>query len=274
VSAQRWGTRPSWLAQLARWRTGNPKRRPSEPTSAAAARRRRWLIVRLMVALAAVTALGAGGWLWLRDSSLVSVRRVIVTGEGGPDARAIRAALVAAARTMTTLDVKRNELLTAVAPYPVVKNVLVSTAFPHEMRIRVVEQIPIGAIIAGGRKTTVAADGTLLVDAPAQRWFPLIPLRVPPGGTQVTDAGGRAAVAMLAAAPYGFLGKVARVSEDSTHGLSAQLRGGPKIYFGDSGNLPAKWSAALAVLAAPGSAGAAYIDVTDPQRPASGVGGD
>jgi cell division protein FtsQ len=274
VSAQRWGTRPSRLAQLARWRTGRPKRRSAQRTRASAARRRRRLIVRLVVALAAAAALGVGGWLWLRDSSLVAVKRVIVTGAGGPDAGAIRHALVAAARTMTTLDVRRSALLTAVAPYPVVKNVLVSTAFPHEMRIRVVEQIPVGAVVAGGHEITVAADGTLLADSPTQPWFPLIPLRVAPGGTQVSDAGARAAVALLAAAPYGFLGKVAQVTDDSTHGLTAQLRGGPKIYFGDAGELSAKWTAALAVLAAPGSAGAAYIDVMDPRRPAAGVGAD
>ena len=271
MNAQRWGNR--W-APLARWRPSRRRHR-STPTATAAARtRRRRLVIRSVLVLAALAALAAGGWVWLRDSSLVAVKRVVVTGEAGPDAREIRAALVGAARTMTTLDVKRSELLTAVAPYPVVKNVLVSTVFPHEMRIRVVEQIPVGAVIAGGRETSVAADGTLLADVPAERWLPVIPLRVPPGSARVTDPVGRAAVAVLAAAPYGVLGKVTQVTEDSTHGLAAQLRGGPKIYFGDARDLAAKWTAALAVLAAPGSVGAAYIDVTDPHRPAAGVGAD
>jgi hypothetical protein len=50
-----------------------------------------------------------------------------------------------------------------------------------------------------------------------------------------------------------------------------QLRSGPSVYFGDSADLDAKWLAATEVLADPGSAGASYIDVTDPSRPAAGA---
>ena len=54
----------------------------------------------------------------LKDSSLVSVRHVQVTGVHGPEAGAIRAALVAAARRMTTLDVRSGTLRSAVTPFP------------------------------------------------------------------------------------------------------------------------------------------------------------
>ena len=80
------------------------------------------LRVKLIAAgLAALVLLG-GGWVWLRDSSLVAVRRVTVTGVSGPDAGQIRSVLVLAARNMTTLDVRLGPLHTAVAPYPVVKD--------------------------------------------------------------------------------------------------------------------------------------------------------
>jgi hypothetical protein len=69
------------------------------------------------------------------------------------------------------------------------------------------------------------------------------------------------------------LAKLSQVSHDAAHGLTAQLRGGPAIYFGDGTEARAKWRAALEVLADPGSAGATYIDVTDPRRPAAGAGG-
>ena len=52
------------------------------------------------------------------------------------------------------------------------------------------------------------------------------------------------------------------------------LRDGPVVYFGSSDQLAAKWSAVTAVLASPTSAGADYIDVTDPGRPAAGTGSD
>ncbi|MDQ6744860.1 MAG: FtsQ-type POTRA domain-containing protein, partial [Actinomycetota bacterium] len=103
----------------------------------------------VLVLLAMVLLLG-GVWLWLRDSSLVSVRHIRIQGESGPDAAQIRQALSLAARNMTTLDVRLDQLRAAVAPYPVVRNLQVSTDFPHGMRIHVVEQIPVGAVSAGG----------------------------------------------------------------------------------------------------------------------------
>src|SRR5205085_2578139 len=53
---------------------------------------------RRLVAASVIALVLAGGWLWLRDSSLVTVRRVTVTGESGPDATRIQAALIGAGR--------------------------------------------------------------------------------------------------------------------------------------------------------------------------------
>ncbi len=246
------------------WLTGQRRR---------AARRRAIRLPgpRLVAALALAVALLAGGWLWLRDSSLVAVRRVTITGVSGPDAGRIRSALMLAAHNMTTLDVKNGELNTAVAPYPVVKSLSVTTQFPHGMRIRVTEQIPVGEIVVGGRTIAVASDGVLLHDAATTSKLPTISLPSPPGGTRVTGGQGMGLVALLAAAPYQLLPHVAQASSTAAHGLEAQLRDGPSIYFGDASDLVAKWAAAAAVLADSGSDSAQYIDVTDPQRPAAGV---
>ena len=67
---------------------------------------------------------------------------------------------------------------------------------------------------------------------------------------------------------------MSQASDSSTHGLEAQLRNGPQLYFGDDDHLGAKWAAAAAVLADSGSAGADYIDVTVASRPAAGAGSD
>ncbi len=223
--------------------------------------------------MVAVGLLLGGGFLWFRDSSLVAVRDVKVTGASGPDAGQIRAALAVAARNMTTLDVNLGQLQTVVKPYPDVKRLEVSTQFPHGMRIRVVEQMPVAVLVEAGRKVAVAGDGTLLHEAVPHSPLPQITLPIPPGGQRLTGPA-LAEVRLLAAAPYQLLAKVGGVSDGSTHGLVAQLRDGPSIYFGDSAQLPAKWSAAAAVLADSGSAGPAYIDVTDPNRPAAGAGSD
>jgi hypothetical protein len=68
--------------------------------------------------------------------------------------------------------------------------------------------------------------------------------------------------------------KISQVTRVAPHGLVAQIRGGPAIYFGDLTELAQKWIAASEVLADAGSAGALYIDVTDPERPAAGAGSD
>ncbi len=227
-----------------------------------------------VVAILLVVVIVVGGvWLWVRDSSLVSVSRVVVSGQSGPDAEQIRAALMSAAKNMTTLDVRMDQLRTAVAPFPVVKDLRVTTQFPHGMRIMVIEQVPVGAVAVGGRAIAVAGDGTLLHDVPASPSLPAIPLRVPPGGTRLSEPDALHAVALLAAAPYAMIARISRVSMDASHGLVAQLRNGPSIYFGDAARLADKWIAATAVLTDAGSSGAAYIDVTDPARPAAGAGG-
>jgi cell division protein FtsQ len=219
---------------------------------------------RALAAVVALLALAAGGWVWLRNSSLVGVQRVTVVGVSGRDAGQIRAALVAAARNMTTLDVKMAALRTAVEPFPVVKQIHVSTDFPHRMRIDVVEQVPVALISAAGQQVAVSSDGTLLhgTSVPSS-----------PGGSHVTGPT-LSVVRLLAAAPYQLLNKVSQASDSGAQGLQAQMRNGPKVYFGAAGDLSAKWSAAAAVLADPASAGADYIDVSVPSRPAAGAGSD
>jgi cell division protein FtsQ len=266
------GGRPD--GALARHRAPEPvpgPRRGARPRRRAAGVRGRR--ARLVLILATVVALLVGGWLWLRDSSLVAVEHVTVTGVSGTDATQIRSALVAEASNMTTLDVRVGELRVAVAPYAVVKDLKVSTQFPHGMRIRVIEQVPVAVVVAPGREIAVAGDGTLLRDVLPSSALPTIPLRIAPGGTHLTGYL-LSEVAVVRTAPNQLLSEISQVSVIAPHGLVAQLRNGPSIYFGDADQLAAKWSAAVAVLADSGSAEAVYIDVTDPQRPAAGAGSD
>jgi cell division protein FtsQ len=230
---------------------------------------------RFPLAVAGLVAVGGllfGAWLWVRDSSLVAVDQVTIGGVAGADAPAIRSALRSAARNMTTLDVKMNQLQTAVAPFPEVKRLHVRTVFPHRIVIDVVEQRPVAVVQVGGREVPVAADGTLLRSVAVTATLPTIPLSVPPVGSRLAEGGAADAVAVLAAAPYQLLARISQTTTVAGRGLVAQLRGGPSVYFGDTTRLAAKWLAVTEVLADPGSAGAAYIDVTDPARPAAGAG--
>jgi cell division protein FtsQ len=203
----------------------------------------------------------------------VSVEHVTVSGQSGADAAQISAALQSAARTMSTLDVQLGRLRRAVAPYPVVKDIRVTTQFPHGMRIQVIEHAAVGAIDAGGQKVAVAPDGTLMRDVAVSPSLPTIPVSLAPAGTRLSAGPAAAAVKLLAAAPAELLSTVSQVTTVAPHGLVAQIRGGPSIYFGNATQFSQKWVAASEVLGDPGSAGAQYIDVTDPERPAAGAGG-
>ncbi len=226
--------------------------------------------IAIAVAVAILLALG-GGWFWLRDSSLVAVQRVTVIGASGPDAGQIRASLVVAGRGMTTLDVNMSALRTAVSPFPVIKDLRASTQFPHGLLIKVIEQIPVAALTANGERIAVAGDGTLLRDVQPALSLPAVTVRVLPVGRRVTDPAALGVLAVLRVAPWQLLAHVAAAGSSGQHGVVVELRQGPRLYFGDPTLLAAKWSAADGVIADPGSQGAAYIDVSDPYRPAAGA---
>ena len=99
------------------------------------------------------------GWFWLRDSSLVAVDKVTVTGVSGPNAARITSVLEDAARDMTTLHVSRSDLDSAIAAYPQVKDIQIATHFPHRMDITVTEHNPVAVIVADGKRVPVSATG-------------------------------------------------------------------------------------------------------------------
>jgi cell division protein FtsQ len=227
----------------------------------------------ICIVLAAL-ALG-GGWLWLRDSPLVSVEHVRISGVEGVDAAPIEAALQGAARRMSTLNVNVGALRAAVAPFRVVRDLSVSASFPHGLRIRVVEQLPVAALTAGGVRTAVAADGVVLGPSLLSSQSASLPAIALPGsrtllGGRVEDAAVRAELSVLGAAPRVLLGWVARVFA-GREGLTVAMRNGLSIFFGDAARPHAKWLSAARVLADPSSAGATYVDVRAPERPAAGT---
>jgi cell division protein FtsQ len=236
---------------------------------------RSWLVSRRarIIALSIVGAglLLGGAWLWFRDSTLVAVQQVTVTGETGPDAGAIRSALVASARSMTTLDVQTSRLYSAVSAFPVVRSLRVTAQFPHGMRIRVIEQLPVAQVVVAGRRIAVAPDGTLLRDLASPGALPRIELAAPPGGPRLSDPRALESLAAARAAPGVLRSRISSIGVVAGGGLIVRLRGGPAVYLGDATQLSAKWAAAVAVLGDPGSAGTSYIDVTDPRRPAAGA---
>ncbi len=223
----------------------------------------------MLCALLAVPLLG-GGWLWLRDSSLVSVRHVRIAGVHGIDGAQIRTALDGAATRMTTLDFNRAALRSAVAQYPIVAGLHVRTGFPHTASIVVTERQPVAALLDSGQRTAVAADGTVLGAAYLSSSLPTVDASTQPlVGARLREPAALAAVGVLAGAPASLERFVARVYE-GPEGLTVAMRTGLLVYFGNATRPHAKWLSLARVLVSSGSAGAIYIDVRLPERPAAG----
>lgn len=259
----------------------------------------RRLRIALLAVLIAMPLLG-GAYQLLRHSSLSAVDRVQVRGlvaVHGADTAAIETALTGAAHGMSTLAVNPAALRAAVASYPIVGAVRVDPSFPHGLRIEVVERPPVAALVVNGASTAVAADGVVLGSGFLSGSLPLlnagkaagaaaaaaapavagaantsataVTTALPPVGGSVRGAPLLGALAVLGAAPAPLAHAVTHVYS-GPKGLTVALRGGLLAYFGDATRPHAKWLSLARVLADPGSAGAAYIDVRLPERPAAG----
>jgi cell division protein FtsQ len=225
--------------------------------------------LRLLLALLVLAALGYGGWMWLRDSSLAAVRDVEVTGSTSSEESKVRAALDAAARDMTTLHVREDALEAAVAQYASVAGLEVETDFPHAMRIRVLEHEPVAVLVSGEREIAASGDGLLLQGVVADGDLPVIKTDAPPVGDRVSNANTRAALTIAAAAPDELRRRIDRLWT-GPRGMMLALVDGPDLIFGDASDARRKWLAAARVLADPSAAGAIYLDVRIPERVAAG----
>jgi cell division protein FtsQ len=224
----------------------------------------------LLTVAAALLLLGAGYQFWLRDSWLVAVEKVTVTGLDTSHSERIRMALTAASRSMTTLHVDHEALERAVAGFPVVRELEVTTDFPHGLSIHVVEHVPAAVAEGDGGRVAVSADGTILQDVPVEKRLPTVDVEGALGVEHLRDGRALASVAIAGAAPPALRGRISEVGVDGRLGQVAQLRDGPEVIFGDATRLGAKWAAASRVLADLEASGASYVDVRLPGRPAAG----
>jgi cell division protein FtsQ len=224
-------------------------------------------VLRLGLGLIVLLAAAAAGWMWLRDSSLVAVKDVQITGATASDGDRVKTALESAALEMTTLHVEVDELGAAVAEYPTIASLSASPSFPNGLEVTVVERPPVA--VAGPSEIPVAADGMLLpgVDV-ADAELPAIESAPADGGGVLAEEGADQA-AVLGAAP-GALVPVIERTHVTLDGLEVELEGGISLRFGDASRAAAKWAAGTRILADPSLGALTYIDLRVPGRPAVG----
>jgi cell division septal protein FtsQ len=207
---------------------------------------------------------------WLRNSSLVQVEKVTVTGLTTERASEIRAALTRAARDMTTLHVDEDGLLRAVGSEPLVRSISAEPDFPHGLKIEVTENVPRAFLVGAGRRVAVAGNGVVLSGLRVDGDLPMIRLVDPPARGRVGNPSAAELVRVAGAAPIAIVSRLTRITRQSGKGIVAQVRRGPTIYFGDSSRIEAKWAEAVAILADRRSQGARYVDVRMEGRPVAG----
>ena len=136
---------------------------------------------RFVVIAAAVLAVLAGGWLWLRDSPLVGVRQVTVTGADGPEAAQIRRAARGGRGADMTHPPRPDGTRCARRwrAFPIVKDVRVHPSPPASPAHRIIEHEAVGAVLDGGRRV------------PRRRRRPAAP-GAPAGSLPARDGQGRA----------------------------------------------------------------------------------
>jgi len=224
---------------------------------------------RLLALAVACITLALGYQLWFRDSSLVEVQRVQVTGLTTSDAKRVRAALTSEAKTMTTLHIDRAALERAVEIYPVVRSLEVTPDFPHGLRIRAIEYQPAAIAVSGGTRVPVAGDGTILHGVNVDGHLPTVEVEGAIGDKILDDPTARGAAAVAGVAPAVLRTRIDDV-EHTGEGFVANLRDGPELIFGRAAQLRAKWAAAARILADLEARGASYLDLRLPGRPAVG----
>lgn len=228
---------------------------------------------RLIAVAVAAALLAALYMLWLRDSSLVAIERVEVTGLTTEDAGRLRAALTSTAETMTTLNLDRARLEDVASAFPVVAGLELTPDFPDGLVVHVIEHRPVARVDFDGELLPVAADGSLLTGVTVEGEVPTLPFEGSPPEGVLPPGATRDAARVAAAAPAVIARRVETIAldgEDEARGLVAELENGVEIVFGDPTRAAAKWAAAVRVLADEGAAEAVYVDVRVPQRPAAG----
>jgi cell division protein FtsQ len=196
--------------------------------------------------------------------------RIDVDGAPSVTAAKIRAALSPyVGKSLVRFD--RRDAERRLASVPEVADAHFDRDFPHTLKVRVRLERPVAVLRRGGDAWLVSATARVL--GRLSRPFPPLPRIWLPASADVSvnaTLDGAGAIGVAAVAPLRSLGLAKRVRQVLTGDgeLTLVLASGTTLRLGDTGDLRLKLAIARQIL--PRTTGAAYVDVSVPERPVAG----
>jgi cell division protein FtsQ len=225
----------------------------------------------LLVSIA-VLLFAASSYLVARETAIFSIDRVEVRGAAPRVADEVRATLTAVeGENLVGFDLARARL--AVERLPSVAAVSFDRAFPHTLRIIVTPERAIAVIRQRAAAYLVSARGRIMRAVPrsAGRRLPRIwapPQAVLEVGGYVDETVAPAVRTLVPADGSRFPARIRSVA-GAADGLVLRLRSGLQVRLGEPADIRLKLAvAALVIPKLP--EGAAYLDVSVPERPVAG----
>jgi cell division protein FtsQ len=166
----------------------------------------------------------------------------------------------------------RNEAARRLAAVSEVADARFDRDFPHTLRIRVRLERPV-AVLRRGPDAWLVSSSARVLERLEKRPYPRLPRIWLPAGTDVSvnstlaGVGARGVAAVTPLRPLHLAGRVQQVLVGDGQ-LTLVLAAGTQLRLGDSGDLRLKLSIAKQIL--PLAGGAAYVDVSVPERPVAG----
>jgi cell division protein FtsQ len=241
------------------------RRRPDNPPP-------KTLFRPLLVTLLALVLVGSGvgAYFGARETGVFSLDRIVVVGAPRATANRIKAAL----RPYVGESLVRFERGAAerrLALVPEVADAHFDRDFPHTLKVRVRLERPVAVLRRGSDAWLVSSSARVLTHL--KRPFPHLPRIWLPASADVSvnaTLAGAGAMGVAAVAPLRALRLDAPVRQvvAGDGELTLVLSSGTRLRLGDTGDLRLKLAIARKIL--PLTHGAAYVDVSVPERPVAG----
>jgi cell division protein FtsQ len=226
----------------------------------------------LVAAIALVLAgSGVGAYFGARETGIFALDRIQVAGAPPATAARIRAALRSyVGKSLVRFD--RADAARRLAAVSEVADARFDRDFPHTLKVRVRLERPV-AVLRRGPDAWVVSSSARVLERLRKRPYPRLPRIWLPATADVlvnSTLSGVGAKGVAAVAPLRTLHLADKVRQvlAADGALTLVLVSGTELRLGDSGDLRLKLAIAKQIL--PLTGGAAYVDVSVPERPVAG----